>query len=166
MANEFGKEVVLAQLGPGDFFGEQCLMAKPIQRKTAAAATRTIVLAIEKEEMIRVLHAEHVFFDLFMAYILSRKIRIEEDLADQLLNSSEKRLARTLLLLAHYGTADHPQEIRPQIPQEVLANMIGTSRGRVNALMNQFRRRGFVKYDKHYGALHINASLMDVFLHE
>ncbi len=161
--NEAGKEAVVAVLGPGDFFGEGCLAGQPIRIGTATAITPTVVLVIEMKEMIRVLHYEHAFSDRFITYMLSRNIRIEEDLVDQLFNSSEKRLARTLLLLARYGTEDKPQRILPKISQETLAEMVGTTRSRVNFFMNKFRKLGFIKYN---GGLQINTSLLSVVLHE
>ena len=161
--NEAGKEAVVAILGPGDFFGEGCLAGQPIRIGTATAVTRTTVLVIEKKEMIRVLHSEHAFSDRFITYMVSRNIRIEEDLVDQLFNSSEKRLARTLLLLARYGTQDKPQGILPKIPQETLAEMVGTTRSRVNFFMNKFRKLGFIEY---HGGLQINTSLLSVVLHD
>src|ERR1700684_275445 len=163
VVNEAGKEAVVAILGPGDFFGEGCLAGQPIRIGTATAVTPTTALVIEKKEMIRVLHSEHVFSDRFITYMLSRNIRIEEDLVDQLFNSSEKRLARTLLLLAHYGREDKPQTLLPKIPQETLAEMVGTTRSRVNFFMNKFRKLGFIKYN---GGLQINTSLLSVVLHD
>jgi CRP/FNR family transcriptional regulator, cyclic AMP receptor protein len=163
VVNEAGKEAVVAVLGPGDFFGEGCLAGQPIRIGTATAITPTAVLVIEKKEMIRVLHHEHAFSDRFITYMLSRNIRIEEDLVDQLFNSSEKRLARTLLLLARYGTEDKPQRVLPKVSQETLAEMVGTTRSRVNFFMNKFRRLGFIKYN---GGLQINTSLLSVVLHE
>src|SRR6202795_2167264 len=129
--NEAGKEAVVAILAPGDFFGEGCLAGQPIRIGTATAVTPTTALVIEKKEMIRVLHSEHAFSDRFIAYMLARNIRIEQDLIDQLFNSSENRLARILLLLARYGKQDQPQKMVPKISQEVLAEMIGTTRSRV-----------------------------------
>ena len=161
--NEAGKEAVVAVLGPGDFFGEGCLAGQPIRIGTATTVTPTTALVIEKEEMIRALHDEHAFSDRFITYMLSRNIRIEEDLVDQLFNSSEKRLARTLLLLARYGKEDKPQRLLPKIPQETLAEMIGTTRPRVNFFMNKFRKLGFIKYN---GGLQINTSLLSVVLHD
>jgi CRP/FNR family transcriptional regulator, cyclic AMP receptor protein len=163
IVNEAGKEAVVAVLGPGDFFGEGCLAGQPIRIGTATAIGPTTALVIEKQEMIRVLHYEHAFSDRFIAYMLSRNIRIEEDLVDQLFNSSEKRLARTLLLLARYGTQDKPQRVLPKIPQQTLAEMIGTTRSRVNFFMNKFRKRGFIKYN---GVLQIDTSLLSVVLHD
>jgi CRP/FNR family transcriptional regulator, cyclic AMP receptor protein len=163
VVNETGKEAVVAVLGPGDFFGEGCLAGQPLRIGTATAIIGTTVLAIEKNEMIRVLHVEHAFSDRFISYMLTRNIRIEEDLVDQLFNSSEKRLARTLLLLARYGTQDKPQRVLPKISQEMLAEMVGTTRSRVNFFMNKFRKMGFIKYN---GGLQINTSLLSVVLHD
>src|ERR1019366_8643999 len=163
VVNEVGKEAVVAMLGPGDFFGEGGLAGQPVRMGTATAITPTTLLVIEKQEMIRVLHAEHAFSDRFVAYMLARNIRFEEDLIDQLFNSSEKRLARTLLLLARYGKQDQPQKMLPKVSQEVLAEMIGTTRSRVNVFMNKFKKLGFIKYN---GGLHINTSLLSVVLHE
>jgi CRP/FNR family transcriptional regulator, cyclic AMP receptor protein len=163
VVNETGKEAVVAVLGPGDFFGEGCLAGQPIRIGTATAITPTTVLVIEKREMIRVLHAEHEFSDRFISYMLARNIRVEEDLVDQLFNSSEKRLARTLLLLARYGKQDKPQRVLPKISQEMLAEMVGTTRSRVNFFMNKFKKLGFIKYN---GGLQINTSLLSVVLHD
>ena len=163
VVNEVGKEAVVAVLGPGDFFGEGCLAGQPIRIGSATAITATTVLVIEKKEMIRVLHTEHAFSNRFISYMLSRNIRVEEDLVDQLFNSSEKRLARTLLLLARYGKEDKPQKLLPKISQEMLAEMVGTTRSRVNFFMNKFRKLGFIKYN---GGIHIDASLLSVVLHD
>jgi CRP-like cAMP-binding protein len=163
VVNEVGKEAVVAILAPGDFFGEGCLAGQSICMATATAIAPTTVLVIEKDEMIRVLHEEHEFSDCFIAYVLARNVRVEEDLIDQLFNSSEKRLARTLLLLARYGAQGHPQKVLPKVSQEVLAEMIGTTRSRVNMFMNKFRKQGFIEYN---GAIHINNSLLTVVLHE
>jgi CRP/FNR family cyclic AMP-dependent transcriptional regulator len=163
VVNEVGKEAVLAILGPGDFFGEGCLAAQPVCMATATAIVPTSILLIEKKEMMRVLHEEHAFSDRFISYMLSRNIRIEEDLVDLLFNSSEKRLARTLLLLARYGKEDMPHGLLPKVSQEMLAEMIGTTRPRVNFFMNKFRKLGFIKYN---GGLQINTSLLSVVLHE
>jgi CRP/FNR family cyclic AMP-dependent transcriptional regulator len=163
VVNETGKEAVVAVLAPGDFFGEGCLAGQSVRMGSATAITATTVLVIERKEMIRILHAEHAFSDRFISYMLSRNIRIEEDLVDQLFNSSEKRLARTLLLLARYGKEDKPQKMVPKISQELLAEMIGTTRSRVNFFMNKFRKLGFIKYN---GGLHIDTSLLSVVLHE
>jgi len=158
-----GKEAVVAMLGPGDFFGEGCLAGQPLRIGTAAAITPSTVLVIEKQEMIRLLHVEHALSDRFIHHMLSRNIRTEEDLVDQLFNSSEKRLARTLLLLARYGKQDKPEKIVPKISQEMLAEMIGTTRSRVNFFMNKFRKLGFIEYN---GGMHINKSLLSVVLHD
>ena len=163
VVNEVGKEAVVAILGPGDFFGEACLAGQPVCMGTATAITPTTVLVIEKREMIRVLHGEHEFSDRFIAYMLARNIRVEEDLVDQLFNSSEKRLARTLLLLARYGLPGHTQKILPNVSQETLAEMIGTTRSRVNFFMNKFRKLGFIDYD---GQIRVNDSLLSVVLHD
>jgi CRP/FNR family transcriptional regulator, cyclic AMP receptor protein len=163
VVNESGKEAVVAVLGPGDFFGEGCLAGQPLRIGTATAITPTTALVIEKNEMIRVLHAEHEFSDRFITFMLARNIRIEEDLVDQLFNSSEKRLARTLLLLARYGQEDAPQKVLPKISQEMLAEMVGTTRSRVNFFMNKFRKLGLIKYN---GGLQINRSLLSVVLHD
>jgi CRP-like cAMP-binding protein len=163
VVNETGKEAVVGVLGPGDFFGEGCLAGQPVRIGTATAIAHTTALVIDKTEMIRVLHAEHEFSDRFISYMLSRNIRIEEDLVDQLFNSSEKRLARTLLLLARYGKEDKPQRVLPKISQEMLAEMVGTTRSRVNFFMNKFRKLGFIKYN---GGLQINTSLLSVVLHD
>ena len=163
VVNEVGKEAVVAILGPGDFFGEGGMAGQPVRMGAATAITATTLLVIQKKEMIRMLHAEHEFSDRFVAYMLSRNIRIEEDLIDQLFNSSEKRLARTLLLLARYGKQDQPQKMLPKVSQEMLAEMVGTTRSRVNFFMNKFRKLGFIRYN---GGLHINSSLLSVVLHE
>jgi CRP/FNR family cyclic AMP-dependent transcriptional regulator len=168
IVNENGKEAVVAILGPGDFFGEGCLAGQILRMGSATAITPTEVLVIEKKEMIKVLHTEHEFSDRFISYMLGRNIRIEEDLVDQLFNSSEKRLARTLLLLARYGKEDKPQRVVPKISQEMLAEMIGTTRSRVNFFMNKFRKLGFIKYNggDHHDGLHVDSSLLSVVLHD
>ena len=163
VVNGVGKEAVVAVLGPGDFFGEGCLAAQPIRIGAATATAPTKVLVIEKKEMIRVLHTEHEFSDRFIAYMLTRNVRIEADLVDQLFNSTEKRLARALLLLARYGKDDQPQRVLPKVSQEILAETIGTTRSRVNLFMNKFKKMGFIKYN---GGLQINSSLLSVVLHE
>jgi CRP-like cAMP-binding protein len=163
VVNEVGKEVVVAILGPGDFFGEGCLAGQPVRMGTATAITPSTVLVIERNEMFKVLHEEHGLSDRFIKFMLARNIRIEEDLIDQLFNSSEKRLARTLLLLARYGKEDQPHGVLPKMSQETLAEMVGTTRSRVNFFMNKFRKLGFIKYN---GGLQINTSLLNVVLHE
>jgi CRP-like cAMP-binding protein len=163
VVNEVGKEAVVAMLGPGDFFGEGGMAGQLVRMGTATAITPTTLLVIEKKEMVRLLHTERAFADRFLAYMLSRNIRIEEDLVDQLFNSSEKRLARTLLLLARYGAQDQPEKRLPKVSQETLAEMIGTTRSRVNFFMNKFKRLGFIKYN---GGIHIDSSLLSVVLHD
>jgi CRP/FNR family cyclic AMP-dependent transcriptional regulator len=163
VVNEMGKEAVVAVLRPGDFFGEGSIAGQRLRMGSATSTAATTVLAIDREEMIRVLHAEHEFSDRFITYMLSRNIRIEEDLVDQLFNSTEKRLARALLLLARYGKNDQPQKILPKISQETLAEMIGTTRSRVNLFMNKFKKLGFI--DNSDG-LEINSSLLSVVLHD
>lgn len=158
-----GKEAVVAILGPGDFFGEACLAGQPVRMSTATAVAPTTVLSIQKREMIRILHEQPEFSDRFIAHMLARNIRIEEDLVDQLFNASEKRLARALLLLARYGKEDEPQAVLPKLSQETLAAMVGTTRSRVNFFMNKFRKLGFIDYN---GGLTINASLLTVVLHD
>jgi CRP/FNR family cyclic AMP-dependent transcriptional regulator len=163
VVNEVGKEAVVAILGPGDFFGEGCLAGQSVRIGTATAITSSTVLVIEKSEMLKLLHEEHDLSDRFIRFMLARNIRIEEDLIDQLFNSSEKRLARTLLLLARYGKEDQPHGVLPKMSQETLAEMVGTTRSRVNFFMNKFRKLGFIKYN---GGLQINTSLLSVVLHE
>ena len=163
VVSEVGKEAVVAILGPGDFFGEGCLAGQSVRMGTATAITPSTLLVIEKREMLKVLHEQHALSDRFIRFMLARNIRIEEDLIDQLFNSSEKRLARTLLLLARYGTDDKPHGVLPKISQETLAEIIGTTRPRVNFFMNKFRKLGFIKYN---GGLQINTSLLNVVLHE
>jgi len=163
VVSKTGKEAVVAILGPGDFFGEGCLAGQPICMATATTLSPTTMLVIEKNEVIRVLHEEHDFSDRFIAHTLARNARVEEDLIDQLFNSSEKRLARTLLLLARYGKPGLPQKVIPKVSQETLAEMIGTTRSRVNFFMNKFRKLGFIQYN---GEIHINDSLLSVVLHD
>jgi CRP/FNR family cyclic AMP-dependent transcriptional regulator len=163
VVNEVGKEAVVGILGPGDFFGEGSLAGQPIRMGTATAITPSTVLLIEKNEMFKVLHEQHDLSDRFIRFMLARNIRIEEDLVDQLFNSSEKRLARTLLLLGRYGKEDQPHGVLPKMSQETLAEMVGTTRSRVNFFMNKFRKLGFIKYN---GGLQINTSLLSVVLHE
>jgi CRP/FNR family transcriptional regulator, cyclic AMP receptor protein len=163
VVNEAGKEAVVAVLGPGDFFGEGCLAGQLVCMATAIAVVPTSLLFIEKKEMIRALHTEHALSDRFISHILTRNIRVEEDLIDQLFNSSEKRLARALLLLARYGKDEHPQVLLPNVSQETLAQMVGTTRSRVNFFMNKFKKLGFIKYN---GGIEINTSLLSVVLHD
>ena len=163
IVNDVGKEAIIAILGPDDFFGEGCLAGQNVRIGTATAITPTTLLVIEKNEMIRVLHEEHAFSDRFVSYMVNRNIRIEEDLVDQLFNSSEKRLARTLLLLARYGKQNQPQKMIAKISQETLAEMVGATRSRVNFFMNKFKKLGFIRYN---GGLHVDSSLLSVVLHE
>ena len=163
VVNGSGKEAVVAMFGPTDFFGEGCMAGHAIRMGTATAITPTTLLVIEKEELLRVLHAEQELSDHFIRYMLAHNIRVEEDLVDQLFNSSEKRLARTLLLLARYGKQDQPVRILPKVSQETLANMVGTTRSRVNFFMNKFRKLGFIEYN---GKIKVNKSLLTVVLHE
>ena len=158
-----GKEAVITILRPGDFFGEGCLAGQSVRMGTATAMTEGTVQVIEKSEMLRVLHEQHALSDQFIAFMLARNIRAEEDLVDQLFNSSEKRLARALLSLAGYGKEGQPRIVLPPVSQEMLAEMIGTTRPRVNFFMNKFKKLGFIKYDD---GLHINASLLSVVLHD
>jgi CRP/FNR family cyclic AMP-dependent transcriptional regulator len=161
--SRIGKEAVVAMLSPGDFFGEGALAGQLIRIETATAVVATSVLTIEKEAMVRLLHEEPAFSDRFISYMLTRNMRIEADLVDQLFNSSEKRLARTLLLLARYGQA-YPQQKLPKISQETLAELIGATRSRVNFFMNKFRKLGLIEYND--GCLKINSSLLSIVLHD
>ena len=163
VVNETGKEAVVAILGPGDFLGEGCLAGQSRRMATAVTIAPTQALIIQKEEMNRALHLQHELSDRFIAYMLTRNIRVEADLVDQLFNSSEKRLARTLLLLARFGQDPPPHKVLPKISQETLAEMIGTTRSRVNFFMNKFRKLGFIRYN---GEIHVNNSLLNVVLHD
>jgi CRP/FNR family transcriptional regulator, cyclic AMP receptor protein len=163
VVSQTGKEVVVGMMGPGDFIGEGGLAGQPNRIATATATEKVTVLKIDNKEMFRVLHAETAFSDRFITFMLERNIRIEEDLMDQLFNSTEKRLARALLLLARYGKDDKPQRVLPKITQETLAGMVGTTRSHINLFMNKFKKLGFIKYD---GGLQINDSLLSVVLHD
>jgi CRP-like cAMP-binding protein len=163
VVSQSGKEAIVATLGPGDFLGEGALAAQRVRMGTATAIATTTVLIVPKKQMMQLLHDEPEFSNRFIAFMLSRNIRIEEDLVDQLFNSSEKRLARTLMLLARYGMADQPQAVLPKLSQEMLAEMIGTTRSRVNFFMNKFRKLGFIEYN---GGLKIHTALLSVVLHE
>jgi CRP/FNR family transcriptional regulator, cyclic AMP receptor protein len=165
VVNESGKEAVVAILGPGDFFGEGCLAGQSICIATATTIAETAVLIIEKDKMIQVLHSESGLSDRFIAFMLARNLRVEEDLIDQLFNSSEKRLARTLLLLARYGARGQPERVLPKVSQEMLAEMIGTTRSRVNFFMNKFRKLGFIQYNNER-EIQIDQSLLSVVLHD
>jgi CRP-like cAMP-binding protein len=159
-----GKEGVVALLGPGDFLGEECIAnSQALRLATAAAITESSVLKIEKKEMVRTLNEQHALSDIFVSYLLSRNLRVQEDLIDQLFNSSEKRLARALLLLAQFGKEGAPETVIPKISQETLAEMVGTTRSRVNFFMNRFRKLGFIEYN---GKLLVHRSLLSVVLHD
>jgi CRP/FNR family cyclic AMP-dependent transcriptional regulator len=158
-----GREAVIAMLGPGDFFGEGCLAGQQVRMGSATAIASSTILQIEKPEMVRLLHGEPELSDRFLSHVLSRNIRVEEDLVDQLFNSSEKRLARTLLLLARYGRDDTPVRTIPNLSQQILAEMVGTTRSRVNFFMNKFRKLGFIEYN---GGITIKKSLLSVVLHD
>jgi CRP-like cAMP-binding protein len=161
--NVVGKEAVVAILGPDSFFGEGCLAGQPVRTATATATAPTTLLVVDKKEFIRVLHTHQAFSDRFVAHILARNIRIEQDLVDQLFNSCEKRLARALLILGGYGRHDHPETTLPRISQETLAEMIGATRSRVNFFMTKFKKLGFIEY---HGGLQIKPSLLRVVLRE
>jgi CRP/FNR family cyclic AMP-dependent transcriptional regulator len=158
-----GKEATIGILNEGDFFGEGCLSGQPLRMCSASAMTDVAIMRIDKKSMMDVIHRERTFSDMFVAYLLIRNIRHEEDLVDQLFNSSEKRLARVLLLLAHFGKDGKPEVAIPKISQETLAEMVGTTRSRVNFFMNRFRKLGFVHYN---GELEIHSSLLNVVLHD
>jgi CRP-like cAMP-binding protein len=158
-----GREAVVAKLRPGDFFGEGCLAGQSRRMGSATAMVPTTVLIIEKREMFKVLHEEHALSDRFISFMLTRNIRIEEDLIDQLFNSTERRLARALLLLSRYGNDDQPHGLLPKMSQEMLAEMVGTTRSRVNFFMNKFKKLGFIGYN---GGVQVNTSLLSVVLHD
>jgi CRP/FNR family transcriptional regulator, cyclic AMP receptor protein len=158
-----GKQAVIALLGPGDFFGEGCLAGQPTRMATATTLVECSIVRLPKSTMIQALHRDSVFAGLFTTYLLSRNIRMEEDLVDQLFNSSEKRLARILLLLANFGKEGRPEPVVPKISQETLAEMVGTTRSRISHFMNKFRRLGFVAYN---GGLQVHTSLLHVVLHD
>ena len=160
-----GREAVVAMLGPGEFFGEGCLAGQPLRMGSATALTPSVILLVDKKQMVHLLHKQHAMSDRFISHMLARNIRIEEDLLDQLFNSSEKRLARTLLLLARYGKQDKPARVVPKISQETLAEMVGTTRSRVNYFLNKFKRLGFIEYNGEI-PLKINSSLLTVVLHD
>ena len=163
VVSKTGKEATIGILGDGDFFGEGSLAGQTLRMGSAAAMTDCAVLRIDKQAMMAALHREHEVSDLFVAYLLARNIRYEEDLVDQLFNSSEKRLARILLLLAHFGKEGTPVSVVPKISQEMLAEMIGTTRSRVSFFMNRFRKLGFIHYN---GGLQVHSSLLNVVLHD
>jgi len=163
VVSETGREAVVAVLGWGDFFGEGCLAGQPIRIGTVTAMTAVTVLVLDKAKMIHMLHEQSAFSVRFITHMLARNIRVEEDLVDQISNSSEKRLARALLLLARYSKQEKPERLLPNLSQEFLAEMVGTTRSRVNFFMNKFRKLGFIEYN---GGLKINSSLLSVVLHD
>lgn len=159
-----GKEATVALLGAGEFCGEECIASShPMRVASASAITPTVLLKIDRKEMIRALHQEHALSDIFVSHLLARNARVQEDLVDQLFNSSEKRLARILLLLAQFGKEKAPEKVIPKISQEVLAEMVGTTRARVNFFMNRFRKLGFIEYN---GSIEVHPSLLSVVLHD
>jgi CRP/FNR family transcriptional regulator, cyclic AMP receptor protein len=163
VVSKTGKEATIAMVGEGNFFGEGALAGQVLRMGSAIAMTDCELLRVDKKAMMGALHREHTFSDLFVAYLLERNIRYEEDLVDQLFNSSEKRLARILLLLARFGKEGKPEEVIPRISQETLAEMIGTTRSRVSFFMNRFRKMGFIHYN---GGLQVHSSLLNVVLHD
>jgi len=165
VVSQTGKEATIGILNEGDFFGEGCLTGQPLRLCAATAMTDCSVMRIDKKSMMEVLHREHAFSDMFVAYLLTRNIRYEEDLVDQLFNSSEKRLARILLLLAHFGKEGKAETLIPKMSQEMLAEMIGTTRSRVSFFMNRFRKLGFIDYNGGSG-FHVHSSLLNIVLHD
>jgi CRP/FNR family cyclic AMP-dependent transcriptional regulator len=167
VVSKIGKEAVVAMLGPGDFFGEGCLAGQTLRMGSATAITPSVVLRIGKKQMAKVLHDQNSLSDRFIAHMVSRNVRIEQDLIDQLFNSSEKRLARALLLLARYGQQTKPKQVVAKISQETLSEMVGTTRSRVNFFMNKFKKLGLIEYDGNLDAgIQINSSLLGVVLHD
>ena len=164
VVSEQGKEGVIGMLDAGEFFGEGCLAGQPLHMASASATAESTIVRIEKDAMIRALHDEPAFSQLFMAYLLSRNVQIEADLVDQLFNSSEKRLARVLLLLAHFGKDGKMETVIPLINQEILASRVGTTRSRINYFLNKFRKLGFIEYNK--GSLKVHSSLLNVIVHD
>lgn len=165
VVSKAGREAVVAMLGPGDFLGEACMAGQLLRLGSATATARCTILKVGKAQMQRVLHEQHAMSDRFIAHMLARNIRVEEDLIDQLFNSSEKRLARALLLLARYGQQDTPARLVPRLSQETLAEMVGTTRSRVNFFLNKFKSLGFIDYDSK-NPIKINSSLLTVVLHD
>jgi CRP-like cAMP-binding protein len=163
VVSEHGKEAIVALLGPDEFCGEGCLRGQPLRIATATTMSESEIMRVEKRAMVRLLHDEPAFSEMFVAHLLARSIRVEQDLVDQLFNSSEKRLARALLLLANFGKEGRPEPILAKVSQETLAEMIGTTRSRVNFFMNKFRDLGFIEYN---GTLKVNSALLSVVLHE
>ena len=165
VVSQLGKEATIGILAEGEFFGEGCLTGQPLRLCSATTMTDCSVMKIDKKSMNEVLHREHAFSDMFVGYLLARNIRYEEDLVDQLFNSSEKRLARALLLLAHFGKEGVPEPVVPKVSQETLAEMIGTTRARVSFFMNRFRKLGFIDYGEG-GGLQVHSSLLNIVLHD
>jgi CRP-like cAMP-binding protein len=165
VVSKAGKEATIGILKEGDFFGEACLTGQPLRLCSVTALTDCSVMRVEKKAMLEVLHEEHAMSDVFVAYLLTRNIRYEEDLVDQLFNSSEKRLARMLLMLAHFGKEGEPHPVIPKISQETLAQMVGTTRSRINFFMNRFKKLGFIAYDSR-SALQVHGALINVILHD
>ena len=161
VVSQQGKEAIVGMLNPGDFFGEGCLVGQVVCMATATASSKTTIVRIDKATMVKVLYDEPIFAELFMAYLLTHNIRIQEDLVDQLFNSSEKRLARLLLLMARFGKEGMSEAIIPKISQEALAEMVGTTRSRVSFFMNKFRKLGFLEYN---GGVHVHSSLLNIVL--
>jgi CRP-like cAMP-binding protein len=166
VVSDVGKEAVIAIVANGDFLGEGCLAGRAVYLGTAIALTDCSIVRVEKGTMVRLLHEQPAFSEMFVSYLLSRNIRIEEDLVDQLFNSSEKRLARVLLLLANFGKEGNPEPVIARISQETLAEMIGTTRSRVSFFMNKFRRLGFIEYSGRMRGLHIHSSLLNIVLQD
>jgi len=166
VVSKHGKEAVIAMMGVGDFFGEGCLAGQPLRMATAAAMSVCAIVRLEKRGTIRVLHDEPAFSELFLDYLLSRNTRLEEDLVDQLFNSSEKRLARVLLLMANFGKEGTPLPVIPQISQETLAEIVGTTRSRISFFMNRFRKLGLIKYNGGPDGLEVHSSLLSIVLHD
>ena len=166
VVSEQGKEAVIAMLGAADFFGEGCLTVQPLRMSTATAMADCSIMKLEKAVVIQVLHKEPAFAELLLSYMLTRTMRIEEDLVDQLFNSSEKRLARALLMMANFGKDGQPETVIPKISQETLAEMIGTTRSRVSFFMNKFRKMGFVEYNGGLDGLRVHSSLLNIVLHD
>lgn len=163
VVSDKGKEAVVAIHGKGDFFGEGCLTGQPLRLATATTMTESVIMRLDKDAIVRLLHDEPTFSEMFLSYLLVRNAKIEEDLVDQLFNSSEKRLARVLLLMANFGKEGRPEQVIAKISQETLAEMIGTTRSRVNVFMNKFRQLGFVEYN---GDMKVHSSLLNVVLHD
>jgi len=163
VVSQQGKEAVIAIVGEGDFFGEGCLAGQPLRMASATTMSECSIMKLNKAVVVKLLHEEPVFSERFLTHLLTRNVKIEEDLVDQLFNSSEKRLARVLLLLAHFGKEGQPQEVIPKISQETLAGIVGTTRSRVSFFMNRFRKLGFIEYN---GGMKVHSSLLNVVLHD